>query len=93
MKRFKLSELKKTGDQYWILDSIKTNTLTYSNPIMYQGYRIFLDDETDPRTGFRFLHEDYDGGDPKDHRHGEGDSVIDCIQQINEYILENEVED
>lgn len=95
MIRFKESELEKTSDEYWLLDSIKTNTLTYSNPVMYQGYRIFHWDEVDPACNqFRFVHEDYDGADDaKDHRFGYGDSINDCIRQINEYILDNEVED
>lgn len=84
----------RTDDSYWLLDSIRKNTLTYSNPIIYHGYRIFHDDEIDPRFGkFRFVHDDYDGApDARDARHGEGTSIMDCIRQINEYILDNEVE-
>ena len=94
MIRFKESELRKTTDQYWILESIKANLLTFSNPIIYQNYLIFHVDEIDPRNNeFKFVHDDYDGApDANDHRHGFGESIQDCIHQINQYILENEVE-
>ena len=87
MIRFKESELKKTSEEYWILHSIKNDLLTFSNPIMYQGYMIY-------HSGwvgfgeFTFVHTDYDGAeDANDHRCGGGESIEDCINQINEYIL------
>lgn len=93
MKRFKLSELKKTSAEYWILDSIKTGTLTYDNPLIYQGCRIYHNDGG-PFQAYAYQADDYDGApDAHDNRFGFGDSVTDCINQINEYILENEVED
>lgn len=94
MKNFKQSELKKTSAEYWILESIKKNILTYDNPVKYQGYLIYPSDEVDHKMcGFTWVHEDYDGApDAYDHRHGFGASIEGCIMQINEYILENEVE-
>ena len=93
MKRFKLSELKKTDQQYWLLNSIKYNHITYYNPVKYQGYSIF-DDTGGWGGNFKYVHDDYDGApDAKDDRHGFGSSIMHCIKKINQYILENEVED
>lgn len=93
MKRFKESDLTKTSEEYWILESIKTGTLTYENPVMYQGYRIHHNGANEKAIPYTFQHEDYDGADDAhDHRYGFGSSIEDCIRQINEYILENEVE-
>jgi hypothetical protein len=92
MKRFKVSELKRTSSEYWILESIKRNALTYDNPLTYQGYRICHSEGIHPRA-FIYVHDDYDGApDANDHRHGYGDSIEDCIREINQYILENEVD-
>lgn len=93
MKRFKLSELKKTSAEYWILESIKASTLTYDNPLMYQGYRIYHNDGG-PFKAYAYQADDYDDSpDARDNRFGFCDSIIDCIRKINQYILENEVED
>jgi hypothetical protein len=92
MKRFKESELKKTSSEYWILESIKSGTLTYDNPLMYQGFRIYHNDGGQFQA-YAFQADDYDGAlDANDHRFGFGDSVTGCLNQINDYILENEVE-
>ena len=86
MKRFKVSELKKTSAEYWILESIKYGVLTYDNHLMYQGYRIFHEDEIDPMANrFKFVHDDYDGApDANDYRFGVGISIMDCVKKINE---------
>lgn len=91
MPLFKESELKETSREYWILQSIKVNQPTYDNSVMYQDYRIYMD--TNWFGKWTFVHDSYDGApDAKDNRHGFGSSIDDCIKQINEYILENEVE-
>lgn len=90
MIRFKKSELKKTEREYWILESIKLGLPTDDNPILYQGYKICIGGYI---GRWKFVHEDYDGApDARDNRIGYGTSIGECIQQINEYILENEVE-
>ena len=92
MIRFKESELKKTSSEYWILESIKSGTLTYDNPLMYQGFRIYHNYGSSLQD-YGFQADDYDGApDANDYRFGFGDSVTDCLNQINTYILENEVE-
>ena len=92
MKLFKLSELKKTSAEYWMLDSIKCNVISSYNPIKYMDYLIQQNDSCGGK--YSFVHDGYDGApDANDHRYGFGSSIEDCIQQINQYILENEVED
>lgn len=85
-------QLKNTSAEYWILESIKSDKLTYDNPLTYQGYRICHSDGLHP-SPFVYIHEDYDGApDAKDHRHGYCKSIEDCIHEINQYIIENKVE-
>lgn len=92
MKRFKdKSQLRNTSSEYWVLMSIETNTPSYENPITYQGMLIYSYNVAKGLT-WSWVAEDYDGApDANDHRHGHGKSIEDCIHQINEYILENEV--
>lgn len=53
----------------------------YSNPIWFGKWRIYLGDY----TPYQFVHDDYDGADDAyDGRHGFGNSVEDCKDQIRE---------
>jgi len=56
--------------------------LKYKGYFIHHGYGYF--------AKFNFVHENYDGAsDSKDHRHGHGDSIEDCIEQIEEQLTEN----
>lgn len=62
---------------------------TYSNPIWYGRYRIYLNDcNIDPQCDYVFVHDDYDGADDaNDSRSGFGPTVDDCKNQIDEMEL------
>lgn len=60
----------------------------YNAPIWYGKYRIYHN-----TIGFggkwHFSHDDYDGApDSNDNRAGEGDTVEECLEQIQEQIDE-----
>lgn len=69
---------------------IAKNIITYSNAVMYRGYRIYHNGSIWPNyEKFEFCHEDYDGApDSHDHRFGHGHTLEDCIKNINEQIEE-----
>ena len=54
---------------------------TWDNPIWYRGFRIYLSDY----EGFCYCHDDYDGApDAGDNRCGHGQTVAECIDEIDE---------
>lgn len=66
---------------------LETGTLTFENPLRYGEYRIYHNAMGWPiGHAFAYLHDQYDGYG--DHRLGTGETIKDCILQINEKILE-----
>ncbi len=54
--------------------------LTYRDYYIYNGYGY-------SGHAFDFCHTSYDGAeDARDYRHGQGDSIEDCMEQIDEQI-------
>lgn len=54
---------------------------SWSNPIWYRGYRIYVGDN----TPFQYVHDDYDGApDSYDTRFGRGNSVDECKEEIDD---------
>lgn len=72
---------------------------TYANPIMHRGWRIYYDAPPGPSNRvWRFVSDDYDAEQDADGVWtdnglcGDGSSVQDCIDQINELIAEQDYE-
>ena len=63
--------------------------ITYNKPIVYWSFRIYTSDNH--AAPWEFSHEDYDGApDAGDQRCGEGKTLEDCIDQINEMYTHSE---
>jgi hypothetical protein len=54
------------------------------NPIWYGKYRIYLSDYNPEGYKYNFSHDDYDGSNCNDDRHGFAKSVEDAKKQIDE---------
>jgi len=63
-------------------------------PIRYRGYLIRPGEAYTADTRYQFEHEDWDGAPtnagegPTDKRYGSGESIDDCMNQIDEQIEE-----
>lgn len=55
---------------------------SYSNPVHYRGWRIYIGEW----TPFEYVHEDYDG--PEDNRCGTAKTVEEAKREIDEYIVD-----
>jgi len=56
---------------------------TYSNPVWYRGYRIYLNRGFGPAYGY--VHDDYDGAeDSRDNRCGAENSIAECKEAIDD---------
>lgn len=67
-------------------NEISCTGTSWSNPIWYKNYRIYV--AFSGPYDWAFCHNDYDGAiDSKDNRCGHGINIQDCQLQINE--LEN----
>src|SRR5690606_13614001 len=66
-------------------EGLQKGVLTFEDPLRYRGYLIHHND-----VGFggkyAFVHEGYDG--PGDNRLGYGQTIEDCIREINEQVEE-----
>lgn len=73
--------------EYWDFRALQTNTLTFHSPIFYRKYKIYHNESGWPVGAvYCYVHDDYDG--PGDNRLGHGKTVEECIEAINEQILE-----
>ena len=58
---------------------------SWSNPIWYRKYRIYLSDAPYPQTEYAYAHDDYDGADDAhDIRHGYASSIEEAKKDIDE---------
>jgi hypothetical protein len=56
---------------------------TWDNPIWYRKFRIYLTDHC--FVNWEYVHDDYDGApDAGDNRYGHGQTVAECIDEIDE---------
>lgn len=72
------------------VEILRKNLISYRNAIRYAGYLIFHNDTVFFKEDrFKYVHEDYDGApDAHDYRFGTAATIEDCIQKINEALLE-----
>ena len=62
---------------------------SWSNPIWYRGWRIYLAEAALQQFPYFYVHDSYDGApDASDNRHGYAATVAQCKTEIDDY--ENE---
>lgn len=68
------------------VEMIQKNVITYQNAIRYADYLIYHSDVVYRKDQTFSFHRD--GYEPGDKEWGQGETIEDCIDQINEQLLE-----